>query len=212
MKKVISHSWSFAKKSSECYQVITDLPIHDTRQTKKRQNIIKKTLSWRWKKCIATSSLAKRPQTYSLGARKSVFGIRDRPAYAQTDQRLCYLVLQSTISKLVKGERTSDGGNGNHSVSLPIMLIKIKVAQMLPSSYISSLLVSILSFNIWFPISINVRLNFGAKMVTFCIIHIGNRKILLKHHSSPPPPPPRVPTNPFARKCVLIFYIIYVKS
>ena len=35
--------------------------------------------------------------------------------------------------------RTSDGGNGNHSVSLPIILIKIKVDQMLPSSYISSL-------------------------------------------------------------------------
>ena len=29
----------------------------------------------------------------------------------------------------------SDGGNGNHSVSLPIILIKIKVDQMLPSSY-----------------------------------------------------------------------------
>ena len=35
-------------------------------------------------------------------------------------------------------------GNGNHSVSLPIILIKIKVDQMLPSSYITSLLVSIL--------------------------------------------------------------------
>ena len=41
-------------------------------------------------------------------------------------------------------ERISDGGNGNHSVSLPIILIKIKVDQMLPSSYISSMLVSIL--------------------------------------------------------------------
>ena len=41
-------------------------------------------------------------------------------------------------------QRTSYGGNGNHSVSLPIILIKIKVDQMLPSSYISSLLVSIL--------------------------------------------------------------------
>ena len=42
---------------------------------------------------------------------------------------------------------TSDGGNGNHSVSLPIILIKkIKVDQMLPSSYISSLLVSIYDF------------------------------------------------------------------
>ena len=37
--------------------------------------------------------------------------------------------------------RTSDGGNGNnsHCVSLPIILIKIKVDQMLPSSYKSSL-------------------------------------------------------------------------
>ena len=41
-------------------------------------------------------------------------------------------------------QRTSDGGNGNHSVSLPIISIKIKVDQMLPSSYISSLLLSIL--------------------------------------------------------------------
>ena len=47
--------------------------------------------------------------------------------------------------KQVKSKiRTSDGGNGNHSVSLPIILIKIKVDQMLTSSYISSLLVSIL--------------------------------------------------------------------
>ena len=28
----------------------------------------------------------------------------------------------------------------------------------------------------------NVRLYFGAKMVTFCIIHIGNRKIFLCSH------------------------------
>ena len=41
-------------------------------------------------------------------------------------------------------QRTSDGGNGNHSVSLPIILIKIKVDQMLPFSYIRLLLVSIL--------------------------------------------------------------------
>ena len=44
----------------------------------------------------------------------------------------------------LKNPRTSDGGNVNHSVSLPIILIKIKVDQMIPSSYISSLLVSIL--------------------------------------------------------------------
>ena len=64
-------------------------------------------------------------------------------------------------------QRTSDGGNGNHSVSLLIILIKVKVDQMLPSSYISSLLVSILCFCICFPISINVLLYFWAKMVTF---------------------------------------------
>ena len=34
----------------------------------------------------------------------------------------------------VSFERTSDGGNGNYSVLLPIILIKIKVDQMLPSS------------------------------------------------------------------------------
>ena len=33
-------------------------------------------------------------------------------------------------------QRTSDGGYGNHSVSLPIILIKIKVNQKLPSPYI----------------------------------------------------------------------------
>ena len=33
-------------------------------------------------------------------------------------------------------QRTSEGGNGNHSVSLPINLIKIKADQMLPSPYI----------------------------------------------------------------------------
>ena len=42
---------------------------------------------------------------------------------------------------------------GKHSVSLPIILIKNKVNQMLPSSYIHSLLVSILWYCIWFPIS-----------------------------------------------------------
>ena len=34
-------------------------------------------------------------------------------------------------------ERTSDGGDGNHSVSLPIILIKLKVNQILQSSCIS---------------------------------------------------------------------------
>ena len=48
------------------------------------------------------------------------------------------------ICKVVSQRTSSDGGNGNHSVSLPIILIKIKVDQMIPSSYISSLMVSIL--------------------------------------------------------------------
>ena len=39
--------------------------------------------------------------------------------------------------------RTSEGENGNDSVSLPIILIKNEVHQKLPSSYISPLLVSI---------------------------------------------------------------------
>ena len=49
-------------------------------------------------------------------------------------------LLQATLAN----GRTPDGGNGKHSVSLLIILIKIKVDLMLPSSYISSLLVSIL--------------------------------------------------------------------
>ena len=50
-----------------------------------------------------------------------------------------------TVSGHLKiDKRTSDGGNGNHSVSLPIILIKFKVNQMIPSSYISLLMVSIL--------------------------------------------------------------------
>ena len=53
-------------------------------------------------------------------------------------------VLIFECSKFRISERTSDGGNGNHSVLLPIILIKFKVNQMIPSSYISSLMVSIL--------------------------------------------------------------------
>ena len=48
--------------------------------------------------------------------------------------------------------------------------------------------------------------NIWAEMVIFCIKHIGNRKIFLKQY------PIRVPTNPFADKWVLKFYIIYVNS
>ena len=54
------------------------------------------------------------------------------------------LISQAIIQYLQWSKRTSDRGDGNHSVSLPVILIKIKVDQMLPSSYISSLFVSIL--------------------------------------------------------------------
>ena len=43
-----------------------------------------------------------------------------------------------------KIERNSDSGNGSHNVSLPIILKRIKVSQMLRSSCISLLLVPIL--------------------------------------------------------------------
>ena len=62
----------------------------------------------------------------------------------KTQGQIYHLLNASCFSRKQINLRTSDGGNGNHSVSLPIILIKIKVDQMLPSSYISSLLVSIL--------------------------------------------------------------------
>ena len=61
-----------------------------------------------------------------------------------TTVKLLVTVYKSGGGSVEQHKRTSDGGNGNHSVSLPIILIKIKVDQMLPSSYISSLLVPIL--------------------------------------------------------------------
>ena len=54
------------------------------------------------------------------------------------------LISQAIIQYLQWSKRTSDRDNGKHSVSLPVFLIKIEVDQMLPSSYISSLFVSIL--------------------------------------------------------------------
>ena len=51
-----------------------------------------------------------------------------------------------------KGKRTSDSDNGNHSVSLPIILIiLIKINKVLPFSYRNSLLVSILRYCFKFP-------------------------------------------------------------
>ena len=62
----------------------------------------------------------------------------------QTDERTHTQTYVGSNTYAVMYERTSDGGNVNHGVALPIILIKNKVVQMLPSSYISSLLVSIL--------------------------------------------------------------------
>ena len=68
----------------------------------------------------------------------------NKPFNAPT-QAAVYIFRDITLyAEPVSIARTSDGVNGNHSVLLPISLIKIKVDQMLPSSYISSLLVPIL--------------------------------------------------------------------
>ena len=75
------------------------------------------------------------------------------------------------------GERTSDGGNRSHNVSLPIILKKTKVGQILQNSCISLLLVPILICWIQVSVSFNVLFYFGAEMATFCIKHIENRKI-----------------------------------
>ena len=50
------------------------------------------------------------------------------------DSEISWLVLLDYTEQCSVKSRTSDGGNGNHSVSLPIILIKIKVNQMLQSS------------------------------------------------------------------------------
>ena len=42
-------------------------------------------------------------------------------------------IIDLYISDIFAMPRTSDGGNGNNSVLLPIIWIKIKVNQMLPS-------------------------------------------------------------------------------
>ena len=62
---------------------------------------------------------------------------------------------------------------------------------------------------IWIQFSFlkkNVPLYFLVEIVIFCNKHIANRKIFFQHCS------PQVPTNPFAGKCVLVFYIIYVNG
>ena len=73
--------------------------------------------------------------------------------------------------------RTSDGGNRRHNVSLPIILKKTKVGQILQYSCISLLLVPILLYWIQVSVSFYVLLYFGSEMDTFGIKHIENRKI-----------------------------------
>ena len=53
----------------------------------------------------------------------------------------------------------------------------------------------------------NVRLYFGAKMVTFCVIHIGNRKLFLKYHS---PELILLHVSVYIGYPIFIFYMIYI--
>ena len=105
-----------------------------------------------------------------------------------------------------KSERSSDGGNRSHNVSLPIIVKKKKVGQIPQYSCISLLVVPSLLYWIQVSVSLNVLLYFGAEMATFCIKHIENRKLFFNIV------PPRAPTNPFAGKRVIIFYITYVNG
>ena len=60
----------------------------------------------------------------------------------QSIEQISMLEVLSSICP--KSERTSEGGNGNNSVLLPIILIKDIVHQMLLSIYIRSMSVSVL--------------------------------------------------------------------
>ena len=115
-------------------------------------------------------------------------------------------MLYELFLKVLSIRRTSDGGNRSHNVSLPIILKKTKVGQILQFSCISLLLVPILLYWIQVSVSLNVLLHFGAEMATFSIKHIENKKIFFNIV------PPRATTNPFAVKRVIIFYIIYVNG
>ena len=93
------------------------------------------------------------------------------------DQRLCFRYLDSIIPLLPKYQRSSECGNRSHNVSLPIILKKTKVGQILQYLCISLLVVPILLYWVQVSVSLNVLLYFGAEMATFCIKHIENRKI-----------------------------------
>ena len=102
-------------------------------------------------------------------------------------------------------KRTSDGSIGNHSVLLPIIWIKNIVDQMIPSSYISSCWSQFNDFasDFLFPWMYGFILVLKWSLLLYTY---RKQKTIFKTSS------PRAPTNPFARKCVLIFYIICVKS
>ena len=93
------------------------------------------------------------------------------------NKHFCKKKFQISPIRQKKLFRSSDGGNRSHNVSLPIILKKTKVGQILQYSCISLLLVPILLYWIQVSVSLNVLLYFGAEMATFCIKHIENRKI-----------------------------------
>ena len=82
-------------------------------------------------------------------------------------------------------QQSSDDGNRNHNVSLPIILKKTKVGQLLQFPCISLLVVPILLYWIQVSVSLNVLLYLGAEMASFCIKHIENRE---KNNIVPPGP------------------------
>ena len=92
-------------------------------------------------------------------------------------------------------QQSSDGGNRSHNVSLPIILKKTKVGQILQYSCISLLIVPILLYWIQVSVSLNVLLYFGAEMAIFCIKHIGNRNIFFLTLFPPGPQQILLPVN-----------------
>ena len=91
-----------------------------------------------------------------------------------------HVLSESCISQRNGRKRTSDGGNGNpynvdknqNRSNVYIFIYKLAVG-------IYFMILRLISY------FHECTALFGAKMITFCIIHIGNRKIFLKHHSPP---------------------------
>ena len=107
-------------------------------KTIKKMNLLKafKNIVWNWlvPLLIVMSPICiKKEHLFSFSLVISCY-------HSNGTSRICIKHLQ------FEKERTSEDGNGNHIVWLPIILIKNKVNQMLLSSYIRSLLISILRF------------------------------------------------------------------